>query len=133
MTVSGNKIKRTRAQLAIDAVLMVSACAPMAHRDGTVGGDSVAMVRVGDTARDAGDPAVALPLYQRAGTRCLGAASVLVVLGVREQQVAGLRAQHRHRRDGREGEIEDARVGAVDHQHRPLEKADGPLGDDGQG
>ena len=66
MTVSGNKIKRTRTQLTIAAVLMVSACAPMAHRDGTVGGDSVAMVRVGDTARDAGDPAVALPLYQRA-------------------------------------------------------------------
>ena len=66
MTVSGNRIKRTRAQLAIAAVLVVSACAPAAHRDGAVGGDSAAMVRVGDTARDAGDPAVALPMYQRA-------------------------------------------------------------------
>ena len=66
MAVSGNRIKRTRAQLAVAAVLVVSACAPVAHRDGTVGGDSATMVRVGDAARDAGDPAVALPLYQRA-------------------------------------------------------------------
>ena len=66
MTVSGNRIRRTRAQLAIAALLVVSACAPAAHRDGAVGGDTVSMVRVGDVARDAGDPAVALPLYQRA-------------------------------------------------------------------
>ena len=66
MTVSGNRVKRTRAQLAVAAVLVVSACAPVAHRDGTVGGDAAAMVRIGDVARDAGDPAVALPLYQRA-------------------------------------------------------------------
>ena len=66
MTVSGNRIMRTRSQLAIAAILVVSACAPAAHRDGTVGGDSVSMVRVGDVARDAGDPAAALPLYQRA-------------------------------------------------------------------
>jgi Flp pilus assembly protein TadD len=66
MAVSGNRIKRTRAQIAVAAVLVVSACAPVAHRDGTVGGDSATMIRVGDAARDAGDPAVALPLYQRA-------------------------------------------------------------------
>lgn len=66
MAVSGSRIKRTRSQLAIAAVLVVSACAPMAHRDGTVGGDSVDMVRVGDAARDAGDHAAALALYQRA-------------------------------------------------------------------
>ena len=66
MAVSGNSIKRTRSQLAVAAVLVVSACAPMAHRDGTVGGDSATMVRVGDAAREAGDPTVALPLYQRA-------------------------------------------------------------------
>ncbi len=66
MAFSGNRMKRTRAQLAVAAVLVVSACAPLAHRDGTVGGDSVAMVRVGDAARDAGDPTAALPLYQRA-------------------------------------------------------------------
>ena len=66
MTVSGNRIKRTRAQIAVAAVLVVSACAPMAHRDGSVGGSSADMIRVGDVARDAGDPAVALPHYQRA-------------------------------------------------------------------
>ena len=66
MTVSGNRLKRTRWQLVIAAALVVSACAPTAHQAGTVGGDSVAMVRVGDAARAAGDPTVALPHYQRA-------------------------------------------------------------------
>ena len=66
MAVSGNRLRRTRSQLAIAAVLVVSACAPTAHQAGTVGGDSIAMVRVGDAAREAGDPAVALPHYQRA-------------------------------------------------------------------
>jgi Flp pilus assembly protein TadD len=66
MAVSGNRIKRTRSQLAIAAVLVVSACAPAPHREGAVGGGSIDMVRVGDVARDAGDPAVALPHYQRA-------------------------------------------------------------------
>jgi Flp pilus assembly protein TadD len=66
MAVSGNRIKRTRSQLAIAAILVVSACAPAPHREGAVGGGSAAMVRVGDVARDAGDPAVALPHYQRA-------------------------------------------------------------------
>ena len=66
MAVSGNKIKRTRAQIAVAAVLVVSACAPMAHRDGSAGGSSADMIRIGDAARDAGDLAVALPHYQRA-------------------------------------------------------------------
>ncbi len=66
MAVSENRIKRTRMQLAIAAVLIVSACAPAAHREGAAGGDSAAMLRIGDAARDAGDPAVALPHYQRA-------------------------------------------------------------------
>ena len=66
MAVSANRIKLTRSQLAIAAVLVVSACSPLPHRDGTVGGDSAAMSRVGDAARDTGDPATALPLYQRA-------------------------------------------------------------------
>lgn len=66
MAVFGNRIERTRMQIAIAAVLVVSACAPLAHHEGTVGGDSAAMMRVGDTARDAGDPSVALLHYQRA-------------------------------------------------------------------
>lgn len=66
MAVSETRIKRTRWQLAIAAALVVSACSPLPHRDGTVGGDSATMMRLGDAARDAGDPAAALPLYQRA-------------------------------------------------------------------
>ncbi len=66
MRLSGEKSRRSRLQLAVAAVLLVSACSPMAHRDGTVGGDSATMVRVGDAAREAGNPATALPLYQRA-------------------------------------------------------------------
>jgi len=61
-----SKSKRSRAQLAIAVALVVSACAPQAHRDGTAGGDAANMLRMGDAARDAGDPAAALPLYQRA-------------------------------------------------------------------
>ena len=60
--------KLSRAQLAAAAVMLVSACSPLPHRDGTAGGDSATMLRLGDEARAAGDPATALPLYQRAYT-----------------------------------------------------------------
>lgn len=66
MTVSGDKIKRGRTQLAVAALLVASACTPLPHREGTVGGGSAALIERGDQARDAGDPAAALPLYQRA-------------------------------------------------------------------
>lgn len=66
MAVSGNRIRLTRSQIAIAAMLVVSACTPAPHRDGTVAGDFATMLRAGDGAREAGDPSAALPLYQRA-------------------------------------------------------------------
>lgn len=59
-------LKNRPAQLAIVAVLLLSACAPTAHTDAVSGGGADTMLRIGDAARDAGDLSAAIPIYRRA-------------------------------------------------------------------
>ena len=60
------RLKHRPAPLALAAGLILTACAPAAHTDGVSGGGSETMLRIGDTARDAGDIGAALPIYRRA-------------------------------------------------------------------
>jgi Flp pilus assembly protein TadD len=59
-------LRNRPAGLAIAAGLLLGACAPAAHVDGVSGGDSATMLRIGDSARDAGDITAAIPIYRRA-------------------------------------------------------------------
>ena len=49
------RLKHRPAPIALAAGLILTACAPAAHTDGVSGGGSETMLRIGDTARDAGD------------------------------------------------------------------------------
>ncbi|MEP4380650.1 MAG: hypothetical protein ABJ215_07290 [Alphaproteobacteria bacterium] len=60
------RLKQHPARLTLAAGLLLSACAPAAHTDGVSGGGSDTMLRIGDTARDAGDISAAIPIYRRA-------------------------------------------------------------------
>lgn len=59
-------LKHRPSRLAIAAALLLTACAPTTHTDAVSGGDADTMLRVGDTARDAGDITAAIPIYRRA-------------------------------------------------------------------
>jgi len=60
------RLKHRPAPIALAAGLILTACAPAAHTDGVSGGGSETMLRIGDTARDAGDIGAAIPIYRRA-------------------------------------------------------------------
>lgn len=60
------RLKNRPARFALAAGFLLSACAPAAHTEGVSGGDSAAMLRMGDMARDAGDLTAAIPVYRRA-------------------------------------------------------------------